>query len=76
VNTENGTSSGVIKTYNEEHGYGFIVPNGKAPREDDKFFHVTKCVTGYQPVKGDAVTFEEGVGRNDKPCAINVRPSE
>ena len=68
--------NGVIKTYNDEKGFGFIVPEGKAPREDDKFFHVTQCLDGYRPAPGDAVTFEEGVGRNDKPCALGVAPAE
>lgn len=64
--------TGVIKTYDDSKGFGFIVPEGKQPRQDDKFFHITQCGE-YEPVVGDAVTFEPGIGRNGKPCADNVR---
>ena len=37
---------------------------------------LARAIDGYLPAKGDAVTYEEGKGRNDKPCAINVKAAE
>lgn len=63
----------MIKTYNEEHGYGFIIPEGFKPREADKFFHISECAPGFEPQPGVTVTYEDGTGRNDKPCAVKVQ---
>lgn len=64
--------NGIVKVFHFDKGYGFIIPEGKQAREDDKFFHIKEC-RGFTPEEGDAVTFEIGVGRNDKPCAVNVK---
>jgi len=57
-----------VKFFNEEKGFGFIVPNSGDP---DVFVHVTG-LDGQQIIEGDNVEFEMGEGRRG-PCAINVK---
>ncbi|MNL15503.1 putative cold shock protein A [compost metagenome] len=59
-------SSGTVKFFNTEKGFGFIKPDNGA----DLFFHVSE-VKGQQPKDGDKVEFEVGQGKKG-PCAVNV----
>lgn len=49
------THSGVVKHYNDQKGYGFIVPDDGGP---DVFMHVTNLVSTADIMKGDRVTYE------------------
>lgn len=64
-------STGVIKTLNDEKGFGFIKVEGM---ERDLFFHATALINGLQFMdlrRGDELSFE--VAQSDKgPHAINV----
>ncbi|OFZ29838.1 MAG: cold-shock protein [Bdellovibrionales bacterium RIFCSPHIGHO2_01_FULL_40_29] len=59
-------SSGTVKFFNGEKGFGFITQDGGG----DLFFHISE-VKGQQPKDGDKVEFEVGQGKKG-PCAVNV----
>ena len=61
---------GTLKSWNDERGYGFIVPtNGEA----DVFLHISELPKdGTHPTVGEKLTYELGLGKNGKPQAINV----
>ncbi len=59
-------SSGTVKFFNGEKGFGFITQDGGG----DLFFHISE-VKGQQPKDGDKVDFEVGQGKKG-PCAVNV----
>lgn len=63
-------SSGTVKFFNNEKGYGFISREG----EDDVFVHFSNISgEGYKSLEeGQAVEFEVGPGRKG-PEALNVR---
>ena len=60
-------STGTIKFFNNEKGFGFIIQDGGS----DLFFHVSE-VQGNEPKEGDKVEYEVGEGRKG-PCAVNVK---
>lgn len=64
---------GTIKFYNDEKGFGFIIPENGG---DNIFFHVSQCQEGYDmPQQGDEVEFDVGQGRDGRPAAQKVRPA-
>lgn len=71
----NGVSaaSGVVKWFNEEKGFGFIVPDDCG---DDVFVHFAAIEgTGYKTLNaGDRVEFDVSQGRKGLQ-ASNVRPA-
>ena len=64
------TTTGTVKFFNAEKGYGFISVAG----EDDVFVHYSNIEgEGYRSLdEGQAVEFEVGPGRKG-PEALNVR---
>lgn len=63
---------GVIKFYNDQKGFGFIVPQDGG---DDMFFHVSNCQVGYLPQQDDTVVYEAWEGRDGRPTAIEIAPA-
>jgi cold shock protein len=62
---------GKVKFWNESKGYGFITPDdGHA----DVFVHVSALDDSceFDPEKGDAVSYELGIGRDGRPKAAQV----
>ena len=66
-------SSGTVKWFNADKGFGFISPEDGS---DDLFVHHSEIKTeGYATLDEDQkVTFEVGQGRKG-PCANNVVPA-
>lgn len=61
--------TGVVKKYNSDKGFGFIVPAGT----NQDLFVLRTDVIGGSLQAGDKVSFDEGFNdRTDKPKAINV----
>ena len=65
-------SSGTVKWFNADKGYGFISPDDGS---DDLFVHHSEIKTeGYANLdENQKVTFEVGQGKKG-PCANNVVP--
>ena len=65
-------STGTVKWFNENKGYGFIVPDDGG---EDVFVHHSNILSsGYRTLKeGQKVDFETGQGRKG-PEAIDVKP--
>ncbi len=65
-------STGKVKWFNEEKGFGFITPDDGSK---DLFVHHSEIqMEGYKSLKDDQkVEFEVGKGQKG-PCAINVKP--
>jgi cold shock CspA family protein len=61
---------GKVKFWNRERGFGFLIPDAGG---DDVFAHITAVADEIEdPIEGDAVEYELGVGRDGRPKAENV----
>lgn len=65
-------STGTVKWFNADKGYGFITPDDGSK---DLFVHHSEIqVSGYKSLNEDQkVEFEVGQGQKG-PCATNVKP--
>lgn len=65
-------STGTVKWFNANKGYGFITPDGGG---DDLFVHHSEIKAAGQTSlqEGQKVEFEVGQGKKG-PCATNVKP--
>ena len=62
---------GIVKSYNEKKGYGFIAREDK---QGDLFFHVSDLLDrDYNPQRNHQVEFELAEGRKDRQKAIQVK---
>jgi len=66
-------STGTVKWFNEQKGYGFITPEDGG---DDLFVHHSEIMmSGYASLnEGQKVDFEVGQGKKG-PCATKVNPA-
>lgn len=63
-------SSGILRSWNEERGFGFIAP---ARGGAELFVHVSAFARdGSRPVVGETLTFELGRGPDGRPQAVKV----
>lgn len=63
---------GKISDWDDDRGFGFVVPNGTGPRA---FVHIKSFAGGRRrPVNGDLVTYELGSDDRGRPRAVNVTP--
>ena len=63
-------SSGILRSWNDERGFGFIAPTQGGP---ELFVHISAFPRdGTQPVAGETVSFERAPGRDGRPQAVNV----
>lgn len=62
-------AQGKVKFFNEEKGFGFIVPEDGSK---DLFVHISGIEGGMKIKEDDTVEYELGEGRKG-PCATNVK---
>lgn len=63
-------SSGILRSWNEERGFGFIAPTQGGP---ELFVHISAFPRdGTQPVVGETLSFERGRGPDGRPQAVQV----
>jgi CspA family cold shock protein len=60
---------GTVKWFNIEKGFGFIVVTG---RPNDLFFHLSEYRSEKVIQPGDRVSFDVGIGKQNKEAAKNV----
>ena len=63
---------GKITEWNENRGFGFVIPNGGGPRV---FLHIKAFAARRRPAVGDLVTYELGADDRGRPRALKVRPA-
>lgn len=64
-------ASGILRTWNDERGFGFITPT-QGGRE--LFVHISAFAQdGSRPTVGETLHFELGAGKDGKPQALHVR---
>lgn len=61
-------STGTVKFFNQEKGFGFIVPDDGSK---DLFVHMSEVESG-KLKENDKVEYTVGQGKKG-PCAVNVR---
>jgi uncharacterized membrane protein YsdA (DUF1294 family)/cold shock CspA family protein len=62
--------AGRIVEWNDERGYGFVLPNGGGEK---RFLHVKAFLSKTQrPAIGDAVAYAPGVDERGRPTAVDV----
>ena len=67
---EDSMANGKIKMFNEDKGFGFIMPDDGS---NDVFFHVSALREGDEITVGKAVTFETGIDtKSGKSKATSV----
>ena len=66
-------NTGIVKWFNENKGYGFIVPDNGG---DDLFFHHSEIQSVGEAAldEGQKVEYELGKGEKGRPCALKVSP--
>jgi len=63
-------SKGIITSWNDRKGYGFITPAGE---EDQVFAHISAFADRKQrPVVGQEVSFTLSTDKQGRPCAADV----
>ncbi|HEY8879246.1 MAG TPA: cold shock domain-containing protein [Roseateles sp.] len=63
-------STGILRSWNDERGFGFIAPTEGGA---ELFVHISEFPRdGSRPVAGETVSFERGRGKNGKPQAVKV----
>ncbi|MCE4555657.1 cold shock domain-containing protein [Roseateles cellulosilyticus] len=63
-------SSGILRSWNDERGFGFIAPTQGGP---ELFVHISAFPRdGSKPVVGETVSFERGRGADGRPQAVQV----
>jgi CspA family cold shock protein len=62
-------ATGVVKWFNAEKGYGFIVPHASG---QDIFVHISAIPKDISLSEGDHVSYDISE-RKGKSCAINVK---
>ncbi len=63
-------SSGILRSWNEERGFGFIAPTQGGP---ELFVHISAFPRdATQPVVGETLSFERGRGPDGRPQAVQV----
>jgi len=69
------STTGTVKFFNADKGYGFIAPDGGGP---DAFVHVTAVErAGMATLNQDQrVTYELEQDRRGKQAAVNLAPAE
>jgi len=69
------STTGTVKFFNVDKGYGFIAPDGGGP---DAFVHVTAVErAGMATLNQDQrVTYELEQDRRGKQAAVNLAPAE
>lgn len=61
---------GILRSWNEERGFGFIAPTRGGA---ELFVHISAFARdGSRPVVGETLSFELGRGRDGKPQAVHV----
>jgi cold shock CspA family protein len=60
---------GIVKWYNSDLGYGFIV----SPNTGKRFLFTNKTILKIPAEIGQIVDFDVGQTRNNIDCAVNIR---
>lgn len=69
--------TGIVKWFNDQKGYGFLVPDDAREGDKDVFVHQRNIVMeGFRTLtEGQKVTFDMDKGPDGRPQAINVQPA-